>query len=152
MMKTVKNYKYLDDLGIDKEDQFLNWFDSTKGDTRESQWEEERSIYGIDERETWNWDKEFMDYCYIHLKMYNQVNKVVLTYHKVKYGDGEINVQEAIDKILNWFETEYYPERGDFTWDDKLTREEMISRYDNYVASYTDAMHLLVDIMPYLWW
>lgn len=147
----MKNYKYLDDLGIHKKDQYQNWFDETIGDRREKEWEEQRDKYGIDERETWNWNEEFMDYCYIHLKMYNKVNKVDLTYHKITYEGTEMTVQEAIDKILEWFEKEYYPDRGDLLSTDK-PYDQIVEEHLAYVKTYEYTMHLLVDIMPYLWW
>lgn len=148
----MKNYKYLDDLGVEKKDQYQNWFATTNRDRRQAEWKEQRKIYGIDERSTWNWNSEFMDYCYIHLKMYNEVNNVKLEYHKLEYDGKMYNVQEAIDEILEWFEKEYYPDRGERIWDGHPTQEEVIARTKEFDDKLHRELHLLVEIMPYLWW
>ena len=83
-------YKYLDDLKVPREEQYQNWFDMLKKDERKDFWKEQRKTYGIDERETWNWNTEFMDYCYIHLKMYNEVNNVNLNYDTVDFEGKNI--------------------------------------------------------------
>lgn len=139
----MRNYKYLDDLGVPKEEQYQNWFDTTKGDSREPLWEEQRAIYGIDERATWNWNTEFIDYVYVHLKMYNEVNCVDLTYHKVDFEGKTYSVQEAIDEILEWLEKEYYPERD--------LREDT-SNIEGFYKEYERKIRLFAVIITYLWW
>lgn len=142
-------------MNIDKEDQYLNWMDSTKEDSRREYWKEQRDTYGIDERETWNWGTEFMDYCYIHLRMYNEVNRVDLDYHKIDKDGEEITVQEAINIILKWFEEVYYKSnRGEELFKDffMLSSKEREEAYNKYYSDQEDTLHLLMDIMPYLWW
>ena len=151
----MKNYKYLDDLGIDKEDQFLNWIYSMDEDDRSEYWKEQREIYGIDERETWNWGTEFMDYCYIHLRMYGEcAPKIVdLTYHKVDFRGEKISLFEAINIIIYWFNNIYYKtNRGNNLTELGDNREEILKRIEEYNNSYRETMYLLMDIMPYLWW
>ncbi len=130
----MQKYKYLEDLGISRGDCYQNWKEDTKHDRRRSEWKKQRKIYGIDERDTWNWGVEFFDYCYIHLKMFNEVSLVDLDQHIIECGDESITVQDAIDVILEWFETVYYPSNREDT------------------NGYEEVFYLLVDIMPLLWW
>ena len=53
------NRKYLDDARVDP---MIRWDTFVKDDDeRQSRWEEERSVYGFDERETWCLNSTF--YC-----------------------------------------------------------------------------------------
>ena len=141
----MKNYKYLDLLGVEKENQYHNWFDTIDVGNQEEKWKEERMVYGIDSRSTWNFNSDTMDYLYIHLKMYNEVNIVELSYHHIEFDGKDYNVQQALDMLLSWFETVYYPsDRGDSLIDGDTPEhfEEMRFKY----------MCLFAKILPYLWW
>lgn len=147
----MKNYKYLTDLGVKPDEQYLNWLDDLKNDSRSEKWKKQREIYGIDERETWSWSSDYMDYCYIHLKMFNEVNCVNLNYHTIVFGGKEYTVQETIDQILCWFEYTYYPER-DYIFDSSRSNEENVAAMKTYEKGLEDTLMLLAKIMPYLWW
>jgi len=107
------NYFYLDKLNVPVEDQYTNWMKTTLFDKRESEWEQQRNKYGIDERETWNWSTDYMDYIYIHLKLFNETNIVNFNKETIEYRGKELTVQSVIDEILTWFETRYYPGKDD---------------------------------------
>lgn len=150
--KMMRSYKYLDDLGVPIEDQYQNWFEDLKDDERSLQWKEQREIYGIDSRATWNWNQEYMDYCYIHIKFFDQVNCVDMDYHKIVFDGEELSVQEAIDAILEWFEKVYYPYRGEDIFKTYLSSEENSANLREYGNSYERVLILIARIMPYMWW
>ena len=119
----MQKYKALEDLGVKREDCYQNWMeDEEKEDARYNEWMKQREEYGIDERDTWNWSEDFLDYIYIHLEMFNRVNIVDFEKEYVIFEGTEYTVQHCIDTILNWFQTRYYPKKED-TID--------ISSYDN---------------------
>lgn len=150
--KMMRSYKYLDDLGVPIGDQYQNWFEDLKDDDRSPQWEEQRKLYGIDERATWNWNQEYMDYCYIHLKLYDQVNRVDLDAHQIVFDGEELTVQEAMDAILEWFEKVYYPNRGEDIFKPNLSSEENSANLREFGEGYSRVLTLLAKIMPYMWW
>ena len=146
----MKRYKYLDDLGVERRNQYQNWFITTNRDPRQSVWKEQRKDYGIDERETWNFNDELLDYIYIHLKMLNEVNCVDYTFHKVEIEGKTKTVQDCMDEILNWFETTYYPDKGDNLFNgDVETYNKNVKEFND---SYFRILHMFIDILPYLWW
>ena len=144
----MKRYKYLDDLGVERKNQYQNWFITTNKDKRQSEWKEQRKEYGIDERETWNFNDELLDYIYIHLKMLNEVNCVA--FDKEHVDTYNMSVQECMDYILSWFETTYYPDKGDNLYSSDM--EEWQNKIKEYNESYSKTLHMFVEILPYLWW
>jgi outer membrane protein assembly factor BamA len=75
--------------------------------------------------------------------MYNEVNCVDLTYHKVDFEGKTYSVQEAINEILDWLEKEYYPERD--------LREDT-NNIEGFYKEYERKIRLFAVIIPYLWW
>ena len=162
----MRKYKYLDDLGVERKNQMYNWMDELRFDSRSRQWRKQRRKYGIDERYTWNWSDEYMDYIYIHLKMFNEVNIVDFDDRNFKVvlfeDDGknkELSIQEAIDRILAWFEMVYYPDRDDcigLIFDDvannNMTYEEAKEEIENYMNEKDKILHLFADIIQFLNW
>lgn len=71
----MKRNKYLDELGIPREEQLCN---SLKGGSfkRRLRLRRQRKNYGFDERETWNLDHTYIEWLYCHLKMYKRVTNV----------------------------------------------------------------------------
>ena len=82
----MQRYKALEDLGVKPEDCYTNWMaDGEKEDRRYNDWLKEKEEYGIDERYTWNWSDDFMDYMYIHLEMFNRVNIVAFDREYIEF-------------------------------------------------------------------
>ena len=110
----MQRYKALEDLGVKPEDCYTNWMvDGEKEDKHYNDWLKEKEEYGIDERYTWNWSDDFMDYMYIHLEMFNRVNIVAFDKEFVEFDGQTVSVQQAMDTILEWFRTRYYPKKLD---------------------------------------
>ena len=110
----MQRYKALEDLGVKPEDCYTNWMvDGEKEDKRYNDWLKEKEEYGLDERYTWNWSDDFMDYVYIHLEMFNRVNMVAFDREFIEFDGQTMSVQQAMDIILEWFRTEYYPKKLD---------------------------------------
>ena len=110
----MQRYKALEDLGVKPEDCYTNWMiDGEKEDKHYNDWLKEKEEYGIDERYTWNWSDDFMDYVYIHLEMFNRVNIVAFDREFIELDGQTMSVQQAIDIILEWFRTRYYPKKLD---------------------------------------
>lgn len=103
--------KYLDDIGVTDRPENL------KGDHKSSKtWQQERKIYGFDERETWNLDYSFYLWLYERLKMYIKVASafVDLNYHQFEY-DGEKYTQlQMINLMLERLEFLFSPEYDDW--------------------------------------
>lgn len=150
----MRRYKYLDDLGVKREDQMDNWISQTRFDKRSRKWRKQRRTYGIDERSTWNWDKEYMDYIYIHLKMFYKVNMVDFNREYVTFEGKKISVQKAMNVILRWFETDYYPDYEEDLY--TILRTEDFERYKEEVELFNKNMqkmlHLFAEIIPHLSW
>lgn len=73
-------------------------------DRRQTQWKEQKSIYGFDERETWSLDYTFFCWLYERLKMYKNINIVDTSFHKVEYKGQTLTQQECMDKIIDYCE------------------------------------------------
>jgi len=127
--------KYLSDLGVKEEDLPWNW---CSGDSREKQWKKQRDKYGFDERDTWGLDYTLILLIYPRLKMYNEINIIDTSFHKVEYEDKKYTYQECIDKILEGFEIYLTKNQLD------LNKEE-----ENKI---NDAVILLSKIWWLLWW
>ena len=127
--------KYLSDLGVKEVDLPWEWNPS---DSREKGWEEDRNIYGFDERDTWSLDYTLILLIYPRLKMYDEVNGINTSYHKFDYKEKEYTQQECMDKILEGFEI-------------YLSKSEY-KRTDEDWEKIQDARMLLAIISPALWW
>lgn len=110
----MQKYKSLEDLGVERKDCYTNWMEEgAKEDSRYSKWLSQREEFGIDERSTWNWSDDYMDYMYIHLSMFNDVNLVDFNKEYIVFNEQAMTVQEAIDIIIKWFKTRYYPKKSE---------------------------------------
>lgn len=154
-------YKSLEDLGVKREDCYTNWMDDVNPCGREDSWKEQRETYGIDERETWNWSDDYMDYVYIHLEMFNRVNIVDFeNAYEVVEVEGQIRtIQSVIDEILNWFKTEYYPDKYDRFESDKYNnlktdedRNKLKNDLDKFYNEQDRILMLFSKIISHLNW
>lgn len=124
--------KYIEDLGIKFEDTPWGW--DNEG-SRQSKWQEQREIYGFDERETWGLDFTFAIWLYSRIKMFKEVSsKIVrLDFHKFMIDDVEYTQLEIIDQILK--NTEIY-----------------LTSTDNNRDKLVKATELFAKILPAMWW
>ena len=111
--------KYLDDLGI------TNRLDTwNPDDSRQSQWEEQRKIYGFDERETWSLETAFYFWLYERLKMYLEYSIVDLNFHKFEYKGKTYTQKQMIDMMIERLE-EYLTDETD---------EKSFEKYPNEIC------------------
>ena len=87
--------KYLDDLGITERPDTWN-----PDDSRQNQWEEQRKIYGFDERETWSLETAFYLWLYERLKMYLEYTIVDLDFYKFEYKGKTYTQKQMIDMMI----------------------------------------------------
>lgn len=127
--------KYLDDIGVTQRPDTWN-----KDDKRQKEWEEQRRVYGFDERETWNLDLSFYLWLYERLKLYIEVcSKVVsLDYHKFEYNGKEYTQRQMIDMMIERLEFSF---RSDYDCHDK-------KQYD-YVS---EIEKIWAVVIPAMWW
>ena len=123
--------KYLEDAGIAFE------FD-LEGDSREKKWEEERKVYGFDERETWSLKESFKIWLFERLSRYNEVNIIDTSTHKFNYKEQEITFQDCIDRMLEGL-------RLDLTLSDQAERDLNKEKIE-------DVLPLFNLCFEYLWW
>lgn len=93
------NRKYLEDIDINFEDT-PNGF--AKYDERYLHWEEQRKIYGFDERDTWNLEYTIDLLLYERLCMYKEyaMKFLDLDFHKITMEDTEINILECLTRMI----------------------------------------------------
>lgn len=70
--------------------------------------EEEVKLYGFNQKDVWFLIKNFKEYLYKRLKMYDEVTDNVIDksakFHNIEYNDEILTLQEYIDKILEGLE------------------------------------------------
>lgn len=154
----MQSYKALEDLGVKREDCYTNWFSTTEPDERTGAWRKQRELFGIDERSTWNWSDDYMDYIYIHLEMFNRVNIVDFDREYIRFKESEIPVQVAIDTVLNWFRTRYYPNKldtiniNDYDTSTPEGREIWHNDLVEWCNEKQEILDLFAKIIPHLNW
>ena len=136
----MKN-KYLEELGLKKGGYGL--YDPEKNDKRKKKWKKQRKKFGFDERETWNLNNTMVEWLYSHLMMYTEIGgkTVDLNYHTFDFNGRMFSELEAIEFIKEKC-------RRYLTFE--LTDDDMT--YDEINAEMTEALHLLAEIFPALWW
>ena len=158
-IKNYKRYKALDDVGVKRAEQYTNWFEDVNPCRREEEWKKQRETYGIDERSTWNWSDDFMDYMYIHLEMFNRVNCVAFDseHETIEFEGKKITIQQAIDEILDWMKNVYYPDKSDsVNIDTYPMTEEGRKEWQEAIKKFSDEKHriilLFAEIIEHLNW
>lgn len=89
--------KYLEDIGILPENMPENW---NELDGRHEEWVKERTVYGFDERDTWDLGYTLELFLYERLKMYNEVNCIDTKSHCFSYHAQLLTLQDCIDRML----------------------------------------------------
>ena len=158
-IKNYKRYKALDDVGVKRTEQYTNWFEDVNPCGREEEWKKQRETYGIDERSTWNWSDDFMDYMYIHLEMFNRVNCVAFDseHETIEFEGKKITIQQAMDEILDWMKNVYYPDKLDsVNIDTYPMTEEGRKEWQEAIKKFSDEKHriilLFAEIIEHLNW
>ena len=98
--------KYLDDIGItDRPDTWV------RNDKRRRKWEQERRIYGFDERETWNLNYSFYLWLYERLKRFLEVACIDLDWHEFEYNGKKytqrVLIKMTLERLEFFFNSEY---------------------------------------------
>lgn len=150
----MQRYKALEDLGVKPEDCYTNWMvDGEKEDKRYNDWLKEKEEYGLDERHTWNWSDDFMDYVYIHLEMFNRVNMVAFDREFIEFDGQTMSVQQAMDIILEWFRTEYYPKKLDtIDFEDYTDKDKWQKDLRTWCNEKHKIIQLFAEIIEHLNW
>lgn len=150
----MQRYKALEDLGVKPEDCYTNWMvDGEKEDKRYNDWLKEKEEYGLDERYTWNWSDDFMDYVYIHLEMFNRVNMVAFDREFIEFDGQTMSVQQAMDIILEWFRTEYYPKKLDtIDFEDYTDKDKWQKDLRTWCNEKHKIIQLFAEIIEHLNW
>ena len=150
----MQRYKALEDLGVKPEDCYTNWMvDGEKEDKHYNDWLKEKEEYGIDERYTWNWSDDFMDYMYIHLEMFNRVNIVAFDREFIEFDGQTMSVQQAIDIILEWFRTRYYPKKLDtIDFEDYTDKDKWQKDLRTWCNEKHKIIQLFAEIIEHLNW
>lgn len=152
-----QHHHYLNKIGVKSTDcATFNTYEIDKD--RQKRFDQQRSKYGFDERETWNLDVTTAGWIYEHLKYYRKLGGSFcdLTWHKV-----DIIVVDKLDKEANTYITKL----------ETVTLLDAINIACDYLkyffkhldtASLDDedrayqklkiALHIYADIIPYLWW
>lgn len=136
----MKN-KYLEELGLKKGEYGSNYSEITR--KQKKKFKKQRKKYGFDERETWNINTILIEWLYSHLMMYTEKGgKVVdLEYHTFEFKGRTYTELEAI---------EFIKEKCCRYLSYELTDDDVT--YDEINAEMTEALHLLAEIFPALWW
>ena len=150
----MQRYKALEDLGVKPEDCYTNWIaDGEKEDKRYNDRLKEKEEYGLDERYTWNWSDDFMDYVYIHLEMFNRVNIVAFDREFIEFDGQTMSVQQAMDIILEWFRTEYYPKKLDtIDFEDYTDKDKWQKDLRTWCNEKHKIIQLFAEIIEHLNW
>ena len=150
----MQRYKALEDLGVKPEDCYTNWMvDGEKEDKHYNDWLKEKEEYGLDERYTWNWSDDFMDYVYIHLEMFNRVNMVAFDREFIEFDGQTMSVQQAMDIILEWFRTEYYPKKLDtIDFEDYTDKDKWKEDLRTWCNEKHKIIQLFAEIIEHLNW
>ena len=134
-MTVFQKNKYLEDLGLKKEDYGVNWLSRRDGRMRDFNYEKE--MYGFCSVETWNMDRIFCEWLYSHCKMYLEITdgKVDLEFHCVEIDGEEVTQLKCIQRII------------------KLTGEAL-THPDEAVATdrVREAILIWAEVFPLMWW
>ena len=130
---TPQKHKYLEQI-IPSHEIVQNWYPD---DERQKYWEEQRTKYGFDDRETWAMGATFTQWLYERLRMYKDVGGQIvnLSYHSFDVDGVEMTQLEIIDKMLSNCEI--------------LLREEDL---ENEETIEQETARLWSIVLPAMWW
>lgn len=134
-MTIFQKNKYLEDLGLKKEDYGLNWL--SKDDDRLKDFNDEKKMYGFCSAETWNMDRIFCEWLYSHCKMYlEKVEGIInMEFHCVEIDGEEVTQLQCIQRII------------------KLTGEALTdSDGEAATMKLREAILIWAEVFPLMWW
>lgn len=88
--------KYLEDINA-----ITITSDIPSSDNRQDKWQNERNIYGFDERDTWNLDSTMVELLYERVMMYKEICPLNLDHKMIEINGMEKTQKEWIDLLLN---------------------------------------------------
>lgn len=143
-------HKYLDDIGAN-----YNWVYGIENSDRDKRFEEQRKIYGFDERETWDLDGTFYMWLYERLKMYVEIGGQIvdLNYHKFTFKGKEYTQLELINMMLERLEYYFKEDAIDNKMDEYRKQGMDIVEADK--KAYEPVMEIgeiWAIILPSMWW
>ena len=147
---TIKQHKYLSDIGVANNEIPENFF-AGEEDPREKLWNMKKSKYGVDPCETWCLNDWFFMWFYEHLMMYNEVNNVATTddSERVFLDDNYetfITFQDAIDELLEL--SKWLIKNDGMNLKDMTYKEFTVlwkEKYDRFMFLFGKTLHRL-------WW
>ena len=134
-MTVFQKNKYLEDLGLKKEDYGVNWL--SKDDDRLKDFNDEKEMYGFCSAETWNMGRIFCEWLYSHCKMYLEKAEgtVDMEFHFIEIDDEELTQLQCIQRIL------------------KLTSEALTdSDGEAFTMQLREAILIWAEVFPLMWW
>lgn len=134
-MTVFQKNKYLEDLGLKKEDYGLNWL--SKDDDRLKDFNDEKEMYGFCSAETWNMDRIFCEWLYSHCKMYlEKVEGIIdMEFNCIEIDGEEVTQLQCIQRIL------------------KLTGEALTeSDREAATMQLRESILIWAEVFPLMWW
>lgn len=133
-MTVFQKNKYLEDLGLKKEDYGVNWL--SKDDDRLKDFNDEKEMYGFCSAETWNMSRIFCEWLYSHCKMYLEKAEgmVDMEFHCIEIDGEEVTQLECIKRII------------------KLTGEVLTeSNGETATKKLREAILIWAEVFPQMW-
>jgi hypothetical protein len=143
----MQKNKYLDELGLNIKDYGTNRINEDNTE-RSKRWEEQRQLYGFDDRETWSLDVYFAEWLYSHLMMYKEsAGEVInLKFYKFTWDNKEITQLEAIDMLIDAAKDYILAES-------KYMKNVITSEMVKLIfEEFYKLMPLWGMILPHMWW
>lgn len=134
-MAIFQKNKYLEDLGLKKEDYGLNWL--SKDDDRLKDFNDEKEMYGFCSAETWNMGRIFCEWLYSHCKMYLEKAEgiVDMEFHCIEIDGEEVTQLQCIQRII------------------ELTGEALIESDGLAITmQLREAILIWAEVFPLMWW
>lgn len=134
-MAIFQKNKYLEDLGLKKEDYGVNWL--SKHDDRMRDFNHEKKMYGFCSAETRDVGRIFCEWLYSHCKMYlEKADGIVdMEFHSVEIGDEELTQLQCIQRII------------------ELTGGALTEPNGEVVTKrLREAILIWAEIFPLMWW
>lgn len=133
----MQKCKYLEDIGLAITEYGTNFM--SDDDKRSKDWALERTLYGFDNRETWNLNIIFIEWLYTRVLMYKEQasKRIDLSFHKIQYHNEILSQIEVIDRILS------------------LSKEILLDQKQDellFIEKSYEICELWKEVLPYMWW
>lgn len=145
--------KYLEEIGVKLPDPVVNSiiFSEEDNQERDARFKSQRSIYGFDERETWDLRYSSACWLYQHLKLYKDLGGQVidLSFYKFRLEDmnEELSQGDVIDIIIELLENFLkYENRSGIQESFNDDEEEVVQ------SNLRKAFKMYGEIVSAMWW